>query len=571
MLSFPHIHNLHKERVIIVRNISLKSILIMLSLIPLVIAVIIIASATSRIVVSSLKQSTKEQLIVAARALKEYYEYDIVNNNDLVDGFIRYDTSYIDTMHSTGVDLTLFRDNIRFMTTILDASGKRIEGTPASNSVWQAVSQGKDYYSDNVQINGLDYHVYYMPIKYADKVYGMAFSGKPASDIHAAQRRIYKVIFMISALLVAVFAVITLIIARKVANPLKEIADKIDDLLNVSSNSTSTTKSIITETSRLIRAEEHLSEILSDTVMKIQDSADSLAETVKSTDDMAREASFASSQISGAMQELANTAVTMAGNVKTISDEISDMGEIITKAVQNVESLTKSSHSMSDANTSALEYIDSVAASSVKSSRAIDVITDRIQATDEAISKIGGKVRLITGIASQTNLLSLNAGIEAARAGEAGKGFGVVAAEIKKLAGDSNSSAEEINGIVEEITALSHECVEQAENVRELITEEGELLSTTRDKFMILADEIASSIREIDSVSGITEQLERIKNKVLGEVSDLAAISEETSATHEEVAASIDSIAQNVNTVSQDTHTMNNLAEDLEKAISHFH
>ena len=104
------------------KNFSIKSVLIMLALIPLILAVCIIAVITSRIFISNLKESTKEQLIVAAKALREYYEYDIVNKNDLVDGFIRYDTAYIDSMRSTGVDLTLFRDNIRFMTTITDVN-----------------------------------------------------------------------------------------------------------------------------------------------------------------------------------------------------------------------------------------------------------------------------------------------------------------------------------------------------------------------------------------------------------------------------------------------------------------
>ena len=81
-------------------------------------------------------------------------------------------------MKATGVDLTLFKGNIRFMITITNSNGKRIEGTPASDAVWQAVSKGNDYYSDSVKIYGIDYHVYYMPIQYNSKFYGMASCNK---------------------------------------------------------------------------------------------------------------------------------------------------------------------------------------------------------------------------------------------------------------------------------------------------------------------------------------------------------------------------------------------------------
>ena len=549
---------------------SLKFMLIMFALVPLVTAVLIIAFTASNIMLTNMKASVKDELVLASKALREYYEYDLVSNYDLVDGFIRYDTSYIDSMAATGVDLTLFKENIRFMTTIRDSNGKRIEGTPASNAVWQAVRSGNDYYSDNVKINGINYYVYYMPIKSGEKIYGMAFSGKPATQIQAALWSVYLMIFAISAALIIIFALIAWRSAVKIAAPLTVVAEDIERLshgeLDVELNLTSKIK----ETAQLLSAADKLGRVLRDAIGKIHDLALSLTDTVKSTAVMANDSSNSAEQISNSIQALAKTTVTMVNSVKDINDNVTDMSGIIEQAVTNVDNLNSHSGAIGEANTVALKYIADLAASSVKSAEAINVIEQSIKATDASVGKINDAVKIISDIASQTNLLSLNASIEAARAGEAGRGFGVVAGEIKKLAEQSDESANQIKEIVTEIDALSHECVDQSEAVKHLINEEVDLLSETQEKFKALNDNIGASLSEISSVSEITTKLESIKDTILNAVANLATISEETSATNEEVASSITKIAHNVKTVSDDTNIINGFAGNLKEAVAYF-
>ena len=551
-------------------GLKLKGMLVMFALIPLFATVIVLGIIATNVTKSSMEKLIKEELRVSSTALREYYAYDLINQNDLVDGFCEYDTSYIDTMAESGVDFTLFKENIRFMTSIKDDKGERIEGTAASDAVWAAVSSGKDYYSDDVKINGVKYYVYYLPITVDGKVVAMAFSGKPQKDVRKAENVLTTAIIFTSVVLMSIFVVLALLISIKVANPIKEVAEDIeklsDGIVDVNVKATSN----IHETRILISAANKLSGILNDSINKIRTEADALKGKIESSSSLAKTSSEGTEQINESMVGLAQTTETMAESVQDINVNVISMGEMIEGVVANTDSLNQSSGKMTEANNEASDCIKNMTSSSKKSLAAIESITEKIEETNESVQKIDEMTSLITNIASQTNLLALNASIEAARAGEAGKGFGVVAEEIKNLAEQSNQSAAKIRDVVGLVSAQSGECVEKSKEVKAIINEEQKLLEVTLEKFDILNDEIDSSVSEINSISSVTAKLDKIKNELLSAVSDLSAISEETAATNQEVTASIESIASNVRQVSNDSDHMNELSDGLKEAIAYF-
>lgn len=552
------------------RGISITSMLILFALVPLTVTAIILVVISSVNIVNSIKTNTREELEVASQALRDYYEYDIINNIDLVDGFCEYDTTYIDKIKSRGVDLTLFKENIRFMTTIKDDDGKRIEGTKASDEVWKTVSSGEEYYSDDVVINGKDYYVYYMPLTDGHNVYGMAFAGKSTEHVNKAIQKVISSMLLMCLALIVMFVFIALTIAKKVSEPLKQVSNNIKDISNGKLNIDVVAKSNVTETITLIESASTLTNVLGESIGKIKESTETIDAKLSSTNALANETSDSANQIAQSMQELANTTFSMTESVQSISENVNTMDTIIDNVVNSSNKLSNNANSMAEANKEANACINNISESSKKSSNAIEDISIKINDTNSAVAEITEMVDLITNIATQTNLLSLNASIEAARAGEAGRGFAVVAGEIKTLAEQSNTSADKIKTIVSNIGTTSSECVKQSDIVRDIIAEQRRLLEEAQEKFSRLNNDINNSIVEIDSVSAVTEQLTSIKDVIASAVTDLSSVAEESTATNEEVAATVDSIANNINDVSSNTNEITTLSNELYESVKYF-
>lgn len=228
-------------------------------------------------------------------------------------------------------------------------------------------------------------------------------------------------------------------------------------------------------------------------------------------------------QVSGGSDDLANAAQGMAENAETQAAAIEELlASATTVADQVRENKEKSDQSA--------EYTNEVANVMEQSKNQMVKMRDAMDKIQDSSKQVVGIIKAIEDIASQTNLLSLNASIEAARAGEAGKGFAVVAGEIGGLANESadavnttrnliNVSLSEIekgNAIVNDVMASLDETVERVRVANGMIQDTAQ----NADTQMQSIDQIRDAIQEMSQV-----------------VQDNSAMAEETSATSEELAA----------------------------------
>lgn len=564
------------------KGLNLMTKILITALIPLILIVVIAGVSIHSVGSVVARKLVKHELQTASYALEMTLDslgggdyrsdgtnlyrgnYNLTANNQTIDDFKK----------KTNVDVTVFWKKTRMVTSVIDKDGKRVTGTDISDSVYDKVMQDGKYFSDNVDIEGTEYYGYYEALKNADgSSQAIIFTGMPSSDVKAIykKRLVNTTVFMIIIALMAcalLAMVITFIVKAitKVIGHLDEVADgeldfKISEKLLQRSD----------EIGNIARSVHTLIGGLASIVVNIHHSTGELAEFKDDFQQKFETINNSISNVNVAVDEIANGATSQADETQKVNSQINDMGDAITKTSQNVDSLTQSTEQMKEHNEQLDTTIQELMAISDRNKESLAAVYNQTNETNQSVMHIGNAVDMITDIAGQTNLLSLNASIEAARAGEYGKGFAVVADQIRQLADQSANTAKEIGEIVAELIENSNTSVETMGVVRQEMTGQYEKLNTTKNIFEQLNEEVNNVVTAIESISTEVESLDKLKGEVLGSAESLAAIAQENAASTEETSASMMELGEIVNDCNTKTQQLVDIADSMEENAHKFH
>lgn len=471
-------------------------------------------------------------------------------------------------------EFTVFYGDTRVTTSLKDhKTGERLVGTKAGEKVIETVLKNGDEYSDTaVIINEESYYAYYVPIVQGNQVVGMVFAGIPSTDINNYIQSKVTMIAVISMVMMVILLAVGIVFALRLSGALKDAKNVIGQIGNGDLNIkvSEKAKNRNDEIGAMTKELEGLVEKLTEIIGSVKNSSNTLYQSGVALEDMSNQCSSTTSEISKAIEDVSSGAMSQAEETESASTNIAKIGDMITEIVASVDNLGKASKEMQNASDESSKIIMELSDSNDKTTEAIVKIGNQVNTTNESVQAIRQAIEMITSIATETNLLSLNASIEAARAGEHGRGFAVVASEIQKLAEESNASATQISQIIENLLEDSEETVRVMGEVNAIIKEQKEKLDETKAKFELVTDGVEATIREAKAIERQADACDIARSQVMGVIESLSAISEENAASAEETNASMEELNANLTLLADQSKDLLGLSMGLEKDMEFF-
>lgn len=562
---------------------DLKKKILMLGVLPVLVLGLMVIFIAQTVVRDSLLQEIKDALQSAATATFAAYDqnsgdYIKTENGEIWKGSynISKSESLVDSIkEKTGLEVTFFYGEDRIMTSAKDKNGERILGSPAGATIKKEVlEKGKEYFSDSVSIDGTLHYGYYVPIfqENSRTPIGMIFVGANKEQKDLAISKIINTIILVIVVVMMICIAIAAVFAFNFSGALNKGIHMVQSVASGNLKNEMDTKLMQRqdELGDLSKAISLLQEEMMKSVANIAGNAEAVLMASGELGETAKETTASMRQVESAIDSIMQSAATQAEISDKAAKNVHMMGEKIERTTEEMEQMKQNADAMSHAEKQNVETIRELLESNKEVQSLIQEIAAQTERTNESVVQIQEATEIIASIASQTNLLSLNASIEAARAGESGKGFAVVATEIQQLASRSNESSQNISDILQQLTENSDRAVKIMGKVTTTISEQTGHIKATEDMTEAVMKRILESIEGIQVIADSVEYLDEARKEIVETVSELSEIARQNASTTQEVCTATNTVTENFDMVSGSMEGLKNIADELEGSMQHF-
>jgi len=314
----------------------------------------------------------------------------------------------------------------------------------------------------------------------------------------------------------------------------------------------------------------NMSDKLKDVLKNVSESLENVVATSEELTASSEQTQEASEKIAISMQEIAlgsDEQFSESENAVKVVEEISSKISNITDDILLASSASFTAAETAENGESAINKVkNQIASIDEKVTQSSNIVNN----LGEKSNSIGEIVSLITSIATQTNLLALNAAIEAARAGEQGKGFAVVADEVRKLAEQSGNAAEQIGVLITEIQAEITNAIkvmsEGTSSVREGII----IVDDAKHSFENINKAVDEVSDKMKNVSSVIEEINSSTKGMVQAIEKISKISQESTGNTQNVAAASEEQSALMKEVSSAAEGLSDMAMELQQSISFF-